>query len=468
MVFTSHIFVFYFLPALLLVYYNLPYRARNVFLCLASYAFYGWWKPWFVTLMLASTVTDYIAGKVISAPGATRRRRLAALVVSCCVNLGLLGFFKYYMFATGSPNHLLALVGADAFSVLTVVLPVGISFYTFQTMSYTIDLYRGDARPAKSFFDFACFVSMFPQLIAGPIIRYHTVAEQLHSRAHTVNRFSAGTAIFILGFSKKILLANPMGEVADAVFGAANPLAGDAWFGVAAYAFQIYFDFSGYSDMAVGLGRMLGFEFPRNFDAPYRSQSITELWRRWHISLSTFLRDYLYVPLGGNRKGARRTYANLAIVMLLGGLWHGAQWQFVAWGAYHGTLLALERWRGKKSLYGGLPRPGRIAVTFVLMLFSWVLFRAENLSAAGGYFAAMFGLGESSGTGALLAAEIYNLRSIAVMAAAAILALQPVRAFDWARRPLTSPRVIVLLVLFTVSLMVMSTQAFNPFLYFQF
>ena len=268
------------LPLLLLVYYNLPHRARNLFLALMSYAFYGWWQPWFMTLMLATTVANFLGGKLIAAPGAGRARRVAALAAACCVSLGLLGFFKYYMFAVGSLSSLLALFGAEALPILRVTLPIGISFFTFQAISYTVDVYRGDARPARSFTDFACFVSMFPQLIAGPIIRYHTVADQLECREHTVERFSSGVGIFILGFAKKILLANPMGEVADAAFGAAAPLPLDAWFGLVAYAFQIYFDFCAYSDMAVGLGRMLGFEFLKNFAAPYRAESITDFWRR--------------------------------------------------------------------------------------------------------------------------------------------------------------------------------------------
>ena len=392
MVFSSHVFVFYFLPILLLVYYNLPYRWRNAFLALMSYVFYGWWKPWFATLMLATTVVNFVCGRIIAAPGAGRGRRVAAVAAGCAASLGLLAFFKYALFAVGSLNRLLAVFGAEALPVLRVTLPIGISFFTFQAISYTVDVYRGRAAPARSFVDFACFVSMFPQLIAGPILRYHTVAEQLLDRRHTPARFSAGAAIFILGFAKKVLLANPMGEVADAVFAAAAPGAADAWFGVLAYAFQIYFDFCGYSDMAVGLGRMLGFEFPRNFNAPYLAESITDLWRRWHVSLSTFLRDYLYIPLGGNRRGAGRTYVNLGVVMLLGGLWHGAKWTFVAWGAYHGLLLALERWRGKRSVYAALPRPARVALTFLLMLLSWVLFRAVDLADAGRYFAALAGL----------------------------------------------------------------------------
>ena len=468
MVFSSHIFVFCFLPLLLLVYYNLPYRARNAFLALMSYGFYAWWKPWFASLMLTTTLVNYLCGQAIAAPGASRRRRVGALVVACSVSLGLLGFFKYYTFSVESLNSLLALFGTGALPVLRVTLPIGISFFTFHALTYTVDLYRGDARPVRSFADFACFISMFPQLVAGPILRYHTVADQLAWREHTASRFASGTALFILGFAKKVLLANPMGEVADAAFGAAAPVALDAWAGALAYAFQIYFDFCGYSDMAVGLGRMVGFEFPKNFDAPYRADSITDFWRRWHVSLSTFLRDYLYIPLGGNRKGPLRTYVNLAVVMLLGGLWHGARWNFVAWGGYHGLLLGYERWRGKTSLYSRFPRMARIAITFVLTLFSWVLFRAENLTAAGQYLAAMFGLRPTGSASMLLAAEMYTPRNLAFVAICGILVLQPVQAFDWVRRPPGWLGSAALLALFALALALMSTQVFTPFLYFQF
>ena len=468
MVFTTHIFVFYFLPAFLLVYFNLPFRWRNLWITGASYVFYGWWQPWFVCLMMFTTVMDFIWGKVITRPGATPAHRKLAVAACVVTNLSFLGFFKYYMFSAETMNQLLAAVGAEPFRVLRVVLPIGISFYTFHSLTYIIDLYRGHATPAKSFTDFSAFVALFPDLVAGPIIRYKTLAAQLAFREHTLQRFASGITLFILGFGKKILLANPCGHVADAVFNAANPCALDAWVGVLAYAFQIYFDFCGYSDMAVGLGRMLGFEFLKNFDAPYLAESITDLWRRWHISLSSVLRDYLYFPLGGNRLGPTRTYVNLAVVMLLGGLWHGAKWVFVLWGAYHGLLLAYERWRGKQSSYRNLPLGLRIAVTFLLMLFSWVLFRAENLAAALRYFGAMFGLSPATGASALVAADIYAPLYLVVMTVGAVLIFQRTQAHDWSLKPQTWPRVMLLVPLFVFSLLVMFSQAFNPFLYFQF
>lgn len=468
MVFTTHVFVFYFLPLFLVVYFNLPYRWRNLWITAASYVFYGWWEPWFVGLMMGTTAMDFLWGRMIAAPDASARRRRCALTACIVTNLGVLAFFKYYVFAAETLNRLLALVGADLFRVLQVTLPIGISFYTFHSLTYNIDLYRGQAKPARSLADFAAFVALFPDLVAGPIIRYRTLARQLAYREHTASRFASGVAIFILGFAKKILLANPAGQVADAVFSSAHPLALDAWWGVGAYAFQIYFDFCGYSDMAVGLGRMLGFEYLRNFDAPYRAESITEVWRRWHISLSSVLRDYLYHPLGGNRLGPGRTYVNLAVVMLLGGLWHGAKWNFVVWGTCHGALLMFERWRGKTSVYSRLPRAARIAVTFVLMLLSWVWFRADDLGAALGYFAALFGLGPVTGHSALLAAEIYAPLPVLVMGVCTGLVFQPVQAHDWAQRPQSWGRVALLLPLFVIALAVMCSQSFNPFLYFQF
>jgi alginate O-acetyltransferase complex protein AlgI len=468
MVFTTHVFIFYFLPLFLFVYFLLPFRWRNLWITLASYVFYGWWQPWFVCLMMFTTVMDFIWGRVITRPAATPAQQKLAVAACVVTNLSFLGFFKYYMFAAETLNQLLAAVGTGPFRVLQVVLPIGISFYTFHSLTYIIDLYRGHATPARSFTDFSAFVALFPDLVAGPIIRYKTLAAQLAARDHTATRFASGVCIFIVGFAKKILLANPAGGVADAVFNAVDPLPLDAWVGVVAYAFQIYFDFCGYSDMAVGLGRMLGFEFLKNFDAPYRAESITDVWRRWHISLSSVLRDYLYLPLGGNRKGPARTYVNLAIVMLLGGLWHGAKWNFIVWGAYHGLLLSYERWRGKQSLYHSFRPPVRIAVTFVLMLFSWVLFRAENLGAAVHYLAAMFGVGQVADTAPLLAASIYTPYRLLGLAVCTLLVFQPLQAHDWALRPATWGRVLVLLPLFVLSLVAMFAQAFNPFLYFQF
>ena len=466
MVFTSHIFIFYFLPLVLLIYYLLPWK-RNFFLLVASYVFYGWWNPWFVLLMFTATVVNYLGGRIIAQSVGNERRRHAALVVTVATSLSLLGFFKYFMFLGNNLNELMSFFGAGSFSILQITLPIGISFFIFQSISYTVDVYRGESPPVRTFWDFACFVALFPQLIAGPIVRYNTVADQLVYRAHTLDKFASGVSLFILGFAKKLFLANLIGQAADQVFGAEAPGPLDAWFGVTAYAFQIYFDFSAYSDMAIGLGRMIGFEFPRNFNAPYHADSITDFWRRWHISLSTFLRDYLYIPLGGNRKGVRRNYVNLAVTMLLGGLWHGASWVFVIWGAYHGLLLAFERWMGKMSLYGVLPKPLRVLLTFVLVLFSWVLFRCPTLEQAVRFFQAMFGMASAEGGSMLLAGEIYTQGNFILMILCTILAIQPVQAFDWVER-ITGPRILLLIALFCFSLMTLFAQSFNPFLYYQF
>lgn len=466
MVFSSHIFLFYFLPVVLLIYYLLP-KGRNFFLLCASYLFYGWWNPWFVLLMLFATLVNFLCGAFIAAPGSSKYRRKLALVTSVVVSLSALGFFKYFMFLETNLNYLFGWLGVDLLPILQITLPVGISFYIFQSMTYAIDVYRGNSPPVRNFFDFACFVALFPQLIAGPIVRYNTVAEQLIRRDHTLEQFASGVALFILGFAKKILIANLVGKIADAVFNAEAPYALDAWFGVTAYAFQIYFDFSAYSDMAIGLGRMIGFEFPRNFDAPYRSASITEFWRRWHISLSTFLRDYLYIPLGGNRRGERRTYVNLWIVMLLGGLWHGANWTFVGWGAYHGALLAFERWRGKESIYSRLPHAFQVGLTFILVQISWVLFRSANIGAAVDFLRAMFGVSSVCGGSVLLSGLIYTRGNFIIMGLCAILAFQPRQAFDLAQR-ITWPKAILCAALFILAILAMFVQAFNPFLYFQF
>ena len=484
MVFSSQLFIFWFLPAALAAYYLTPRAFKHLTLTVLSYVFYGWINPAFCLLLLASTTIDWIAGLVMA--GATpwsheppqslrkdrprARRERWALVVSIGSNLSLLGFFKYFNFAVDSANGVAAFLGADSSLIATslrVALPLGISFYTFQSMSYAIDVYRGDARPLRNFIDFACFVSMFPQLVAGPIIRFSEVAAQLEQRTHSLARFARGVAFFSVGLAKKVLLANPCGRVADAIFDAAGPSVAQAWHGVVAYAFQIYFDFSGYSDMAIGLGLMLGFVFAKNFDSPYHSQSITEFWRRWHISLSSWLRDYLYVPLGGNRKGVPRTYLNLAATMLLGGLWHGAAWNFVIWGAYHGVLLALERAIGIERLYGWMPRPFRTATTFGLVLVSWVFFRSVDLPAAMDYLGGMFGVVETSANAALLSGLVLSPYLALCFALAGVVVWAAPQSWNWTRE-LGPYKVAAVLVLLVVAVAALSTQDYNPFIYYIF
>jgi alginate O-acetyltransferase complex protein AlgI len=469
MVFTTYLFIFYFLPLVLAGYYALPARAgwRNAYLLITSYIFYGWLCPWFVVLMFGITAVNHVCARLMARPGVSGRQRWWCLTTAVVLSLGTLCFFKYFTFAQANVNHLLQAFGANGVRIWQVALPIGISFYTFHALSYAVDVYRGSAPVARSFTDFACYIALFPQSIAGPIIRYNTVAHDLRERSHTVQRFSSGVALFILGFSKKVLLANPLAPVADAAFGAQALDAPTAWIGVLAYALQIYFDFCGYSDMAVGLGRMFDFEFMKNFDDPYRADSITDFWRRWHISLSRFLRDYLYIPLGGNRGSTARTYANLATVMLLGGLWHGANWTFIAWGAWHGTFLIAERWAGKKPAYQLLPRPLRIAATFLLVLGSWVWFRSETLTQALVYFQAMFGGGLSDERTAVLSAQVFAPGKMWILGGGAIILCCRQQAHVWSGT-MTWPKVVVLVPLFALALLAMLSQASNPFLYFQF
>jgi len=477
MTFTSHIFVFYFLPLLLVLYYLVPQKfalARNVLLILFSYVFYAWLNPWFAILLFCVTAINYALSVIMFR--SDNKLKLPIIVISVILNLSILGFFKYFVFFEENLNYVAGILGAGALPILKVAWPIGVSFYTFKILSYMVDVYRGVPQ-ARCFFDFACYVSFFPQILSGPIQRYGTIdsrvqevptfAEQLVSRRHSVEKFSFGTALFILGFAKKILLANVVAGLADAVFAAEAPGSLDAWFGAAAYTFQLYFDFSAYSEMAIGLGLILGFECPRNFNAPYLADSISDFWRRWHISLSSWFRDYLYIPLGGNRKGTERSYFNLVIVFLLCGLWHGANWTFVVWGTYHGVLLVLERFFGRKTIYHALPRQVQVLFTFLLIMTGWVFFRSATISDAWQYLTVMFVPSKAQGSSVLLSAEIYTRGSILTMLICAVLAFQPLQAFDWART-ITWPKILILIVLFCVSLMVMFTQSFSSFLYFQF
>ncbi len=485
MVFSSHLFLFYFLPLALLVYYAAPRRARHFMLTLLSYIFYGWANPLFVALMFTSTVIDYVCGLVISGQGVfgwkrpveplvrcgeRSRAQRVAVTLSIISNLSLLGFFKYFNFATENYDLLVSWLGLTDLRLdiwYRITLPLGISFYTFQSMSYSIDVYRGHATAIRNFIDFACYVSMFPQLVAGPIIRFHEVARQLMVRRHTTEKFARGVAFICFGLAKKVLLANPCGKIADVAFGAEAVNVLDAWYGATAYAFQIYFDFSGYSDMAIGLGLLLGFTFAKNFNSPYRSQSITEFWGRWHISLSTWLRDYLYIPLGGKRRGTRRTYFNLAAVMLLGGLWHGAAWNFIIWGGIHGCVLAVERAMGKRSAYHRWPTPLRMGITFIIVLLAWVFFRAPTLSAAVDYLGNMIGMGTLSSSAVLPAGILYKPYYLICFAAAALAIWTMPQTWDFTRR-ITWSKSIAILALFFMAIASLMTQEFNPFIYFIF
>ncbi len=377
-----------FLPFVLTLYYITPRRFRNLTLFIVDLVFYAWGEPWLVILILFSILLNYTSGILI---GINREKKGLArfiFILSVILNLGLLGFFKYAGFIGETLNMVMPFLNIP---ILEIALPIGISFYTFQTMSYTIDVYKNTVKVQKNIITFGTYVSLFPQLIAGPIVRYEDVAEQLMHRKETLQGFTDGVKLFLIGLSKKVLLANEMGNLWDAVreSGTQSGALG-SWVGIIAYTFQIYFDFCGYSEMAMGLGKMFGFDFLKNFDYPYISKSITEFWRRWHISLGTWFREYVYIPLGGNRKGLYRQIINIAVVWFLTGLWHGASWNFILWGLYFGVLLMIEKLFMLKVLKKAPAIISHI-YSIIIILFGWVLFYFENLNEMGIFLARMFG-----------------------------------------------------------------------------
>jgi len=485
MVFSSHLFIFYFLPLVLLLNYTLPFRFLSLMLVVLSYCFYGWMNPKWILLMFTSSFIDYFCGLVLVRysglpmdgpqlpllPKGEPRNRVqkAALALSMISNLGILGFFKYFDFGIANLNAVLTALGLGQSSVqaLHIALPIGISFYTFQSMSYAIDVYRGDARPLRNPIDFACFVAVFPHQLAGPIIRYWSIADQFRARSLTYAKFARGSAFFCIGLSKKIILANSMAHVADTAFYATSLNAPAAWYGVIAYAFQIYFDFSGYSDMAVGMALMLGFLFTKNFNDPYRAVSITDFWRRWHIALSTWLRDYLYRSLGGNRINEQRTYVNLMVVMLIGGLWHGASWNFVIWGGLHGGMLAIERAQGQQSLYHRIPHALRVTVTFVIVCTTWVFFRAATFEDTWRYLKSMWGVAAVAPGSEVIGASLFAPYHLLMFALCAIVVWAAPQTWNFTQR-LSLSKAGLCLTMLALSVMLMWTQAVNPFLYFQF
>ena len=394
MIFSSLLFLFRFLPVMLIVYFLAPKRLRNGVLFLGSLIFYSWGEPVYVGLLLFSTLVDFIHGKLIGRFLCAGRRRAARWTVasSAVINLGLLCFFKYADFLIGAWN---GLTGAQV-PLLYLALPVGISFYTFQTMSYTIDVYRGEAEVQDDIVAFGTYVSMFPQLIAGPIVRYHTIAAELKNRRETIDEAALGVRCFVIGLAKKVLLANRMGELFVQVQNVPpqEQTVVMLWLGMLAFAMQIYFDFSGYSDMAVGLGHIFGFHFPENFHYPYMAESITDFWRRWHISLGTWFKEYVYIPLGGNRRGTAIQIRNILIVWLLTGIWHGAGWNFLLWGLYFGIILLVEK-QFLSSCLSRLPSILRHTYAMLLVLFGWILFAHEKLSEALSCFQKMFGAGST-------------------------------------------------------------------------
>jgi alginate O-acetyltransferase complex protein AlgI len=394
MIFSTPTFIFAFLPIVLAVYYASPPRIRNLILFLGSLIFYAWGEPVYITIMLFSTVFDYMNGILIvkfKDAGQIRRARLV-LINAIIINLSILAFFKYSNFFITNVNHIFS----SNIGLLNLALPIGISFYTFQTMSYTIDVYREDVDAQKNIIDFGAYVTLFPQLVAGPIVRYKDIAAQLECRKETIDSFSYGVRKFIIGLFKKVMLANNVGllweQISSAPIDTLPVLT--AWLGAIAFTFQIYFDFSGYSDMAIGLGSMFGFTFLENFDYPYTSKSITEFWRRWHISLGTWFKEYVYIPLGGSRQGKLKLIRNLLIVWSLTGFWHGASWNFIFWGMYFGIILILEKTFLLKYLEK-IPFWLRHVYTLVLIVFSWIIFAFEDISKVGQYLKTMLGLNQS-------------------------------------------------------------------------
>ncbi|WP_297691522.1 MBOAT family O-acyltransferase [Phenylobacterium sp.] len=469
MLFASPTFLFFFLPACLAVYFAVRgIRAKNAVLIGASLVFYAWGEPRFVPLIAAMALFNYGAALAIDAREGPARRW--ALGLAAAANLAVLGVFKYADFVVGSLDPLLAPAGV-ALEPPHIPLPLGISFFTFHCLSYLIDTFRRRFPANRRLSEVALYIALFPQLIAGPIVRYKTIARRLRVRRHSLGLVSAGLRIFVIGLAQKLLLADPLAPLANACFDrTARPDLLEAWAGTLAYALQIYFDFAGYSTMAIGLGLVFGFRLPRNFRTPYASRSITEFWRRWHISLSTWFRDYLYIPLGGNRSGAAATYRNLVVVFLLCGLWHGASWTFVLWGAWHGLFLVLER-AGLGSMLRRAPPPAAWAYALIIVVLGWVLFRAPHMSQAVEVWRGLVGLNGTGGFGATMALA-FRKQQLWAFAIGGLLAV-----FGLPRRRLPRLRLgpalawgdnAASLVLLGASLLRIAAGTYSPFLYFRF
>ena len=462
--FSSLPFLFGFLPLTLALYFAAPPRWRNLVLLLTSLVFYGWGEPVYLGIMVLSILIDYTHGLLVERYRSRDKLARWFVAESVILNLGLLGFFKYWDFFAENLSRLPGIT----LPALGLPLPIGISFFTFQTMSYTIDVYRRDAPAQRDIVAFGAYVTMFPQLVAGPIVRYREVAAELKERVNTTADFAAGAGRFTVGLAKKVLLANSIGALWDAELAAQSAgmlTALGGWLGIAAYGFQIYFDFSGYSDMAIGMGRMLGFHFPENFARPYTAASVTEFWRRWHISLTTWFREYLYIPLGGSRRGTARTVRNIFIVWLCTGFWHGASWNFILWGLHFFLWLMLEKYLLKNFLQR-LPRWLRHAYTLLVVFAGWGIFAMEDLSVCGGYFRVCFG------GGALWSAvDGYYLRTYAVLLVLLTVGSANTVKAVWERLPerareaLAPVLMLAGLVLCTAYLV---DGSYNPFLYFRF
>ena len=467
MVFSSLSFLTLFLPLTILFYFAVPRRWRNLLLFVASLIFYAWGEPVYIVLMLFSSVVDYTHGLLMEKFDARPGVRKALLLSSVTINLALLGFFKYAGLLVSTLNAAFSL----SLPVPEVALPVGISFYTFQTMSYTIDVYRRNCPTQRNPLSFGCYVSMFPQLIAGPIVRYVDVMREIDDRRDTWEGFFLGIRRFLVGLAKKLILANGVGMLWDSVSAqpASSLSALSAWLGILAYAFQIYFDFSGYSDMAIGMGQMFGFHFPENFRYPYISRSVSDFWRRWHITLSTWFREYLYIPLGGNRVSVPRNILNLAIVWMATGLWHGASWNFLLWGAYFGAVLIAEKFVYGKAL-ARAPRFVGWLYTALVVLVGWVFFALDDLSKGVAYLGAMLG----GGSGAVDASALRALLNYGALLLTCVVASTPLLSRAFSRLGDGKPRVqaalgyALMIAGFAVCLIYVVDAGYNPFLYFRF
>lgn len=469
MLFSSITFLFLFLPIVMAVYYIVPGRGKNIVLLIASLFFYAWGEPVYVVLMILSILFNYFCGRDIQANGEDAGKAKLSLAFAVTVNILILGFFKYYGFILDTVNSLLP----SDIPYRELPLPVGISFYTFQAISYLVDIYRKKAEPQKNILYFALYISMFPQLIAGPIVRYVDIEAQLRNRKISIRRLGQGAVFFIIGLAKKVIIANTAGSVFDQISGvpASSLSMLTAWVGVFSYAFQIYFDFSGYSDMAVGLGKMFGFEFKKNFDYPYISKSITEFWRRWHISLSTWFREYVYIPLGGNRCSVSRNIFNLMVVWALTGMWHGAAWNFIAWGVYYGVILVMEKYIWGDSLER-LPGVVRHIYTIILVLAGWVFFFSPSLGYSLRYLAAMVGGGAGivDSEGAFLLFTHWLLFLLAVLGSSSfgLRLLNAVPRLLRNEKAKSVTAAVIYMSVFVIAVAFLVTDTFNPFLYFRF
>lgn len=472
MVFSSSLFILFFLPIFLLVYHIVPKKWKNYVILLTSIIFYAWGGPKFIFVILCTTIITFYLVQFLS-KSTSRRKRRWLLFFSVFVNLIFLLYFKYANFFVENVNATIQFLGYKPMKWIEVVLPIGISFYTFQTITYALDVYRKVHQPLRKVTDYILYIMAFPQMIAGPIVRFNSIADQIIDRKETIDDKLIGFYRFVLGLSKKILIANVMAEQADAIFNSnlANLSTPNAWIGILAYTFQIYFDFSGYSDMAIGLGKMMGFNFPENFDSPYSSRSISEFWRRWHITLGTFMKDYLYIPLGGNRVSVKRMYLNLGIVFLLSGLWHGASWNFVLWGAFHGLFLILDR----IFLLKLLDRLGSFfstLFTFFVVMIGWVIFRIENFSDIFVYLEKMFCISNSQASMIIPQFYIIGLLAIVFSFLASFGFGKRIIKYFFIKEDYTISQHINLTLLstllFIISLSFILSSDFNPFIYYRF